>query len=263
MNILITKGFCIVMNRNIIKAVLFIIICIILMTLPAFAGGLNLSIAASLKDVMTELTDVYAKENPGVSFRNNFASSGALAKQIASGAPADLYFSANVKWMDFLTEKKHINAGSVNIMAYNLIVFVGRPGLDVKSVQDVVKLERISIGSPMSVPAGEYAMQAIQKAGIEKQLENKLVMAKDVRACLLYADRGEVNGSFVYKTDAEAMAKNVKILFIVPQNLYPRVTYPMGMTITGSRNAEAAGFFRFMKSGKAKTILVKHGFSIE
>ncbi len=250
------------MKRNTIKMFLGLF-CAMLLALPVYAGNLNLSVAASLKDVMTELTDVYAKENPGVNFRNNFASSGALARQIESGAPADLYFSANVKWMEFLKEKKLIDAGSVKIMAYNLIVFVGKPDPDVKRIQDVVKLERISIGSPMSVPAGEYAMQAIQKAGIAGQLAKKLVMAKDVRTCLLYADKGEVSGSFVYKTDAEEMAKNVKILFVVPQELYPRVTYPMALTVAGSRNAEATGFFKFMQSDKAKTILVKHGFSIK
>ena len=124
----------------------------------------------------------------------------------------------------------------------------------------MVKLNKIAIGSPKSVPAGEYAMQAFKKAGLEKQLESKLVMARDVRECLLYADRGEVDGAFVYKTDAEQMARNVKVLFVVPQEHYPRVTYPMGLTVAGCKKAEAAAFFKFLQSAEAKAVLTKHGF---
>ena len=143
-----------------------------------------------------------------------------------------------------------------------MLVFVGKPELKVTRLQDVVKLEKIAIGSPKSVPAGDYAMQAFKKAGIDKQLENKLVMAKDVRECLLYADRGEVDGAFVYKTDAEQMAKNVKILFTVPQDLYPRVTYPVALTIAGSKKAEAAAFFKFLQTSEAKAVLAKYGFVV-
>jgi molybdate transport system substrate-binding protein len=124
-------------------------------------------------------------------------------------------------------------------------VFVGKPASKVGSVQDVVRLEKIAIGSPKSVPAGDYAMQALKKAGLEKQIEKRLVMARDVRECLLYADRGEVDGAFVYKTDAEQMAKNVKILLAVPQDLYPRVTYPVALTIGGSKKPEAVAFLAF------------------
>ena len=88
-------------------------------------------------------------------------------------------------------------------------------------------------------------------------------MAKDVRECLMYADRGEVAGAFVYKTDAELMAKNVKILFTVPQDLYPRVTYPMGLTAAGSKKAEAAAFYKFLQTPEAEKVLVKYGFVVK
>ena len=125
--------------------------------------------------------------------------------------------------------------------------------------QDLLKLERIAIGSPKSVPAGEYATEAFRKAGIDKQLEKKLIMAKDVRECLMYAERGEVDGAFVYKTDA-LQAKQAKILFTVPQELYPRVTYPMSLTTAGAKNRDAAEFFAFLHGEEAKTVLTKHGF---
>ncbi len=247
------------MKKNIIKLMLALV-CAIISAVPAFAGDVNLSVAMSLKDVMTDLTQQFSKENPAIKFQTNLGGSGAIAKQLESGAPADMFFSANIKWMKFLEEKKLIENKYSKIMAYNSLVFVGKPGLDVKKIQDIIKLDKISIGSPSSVPAGEYAMQALKKAGFEKQLEKKLVMAKDVRTCLMYADKGEVNGSFVYKTDAEEMAKNVKILFTVPQNLYPRVTYPMALTVAGSKNPEAVKFYEFLQTKKAKTILAQHGF---
>jgi molybdate transport system substrate-binding protein len=165
--------------------------------------------------------------------------------------------------MDFLVEKGLVDRKNTVVVAYNAVVFVGKPDLKVKTMQDLVKLEKIAVGSPKSVPAGDYAVQAIKKAGIEKQLEGKLVMGKDVRECLMYADRGEVTGAFVYKTDAEQMAKNVKILFIVPQELYPRVTYPLGITAAGAKKPEAVAYFKFAQSPEGKKILAKHGFVVE
>jgi molybdate transport system substrate-binding protein len=230
---------------------------------PAAAADINLSVAASLTDVAKELTGNYAKTHPGVVFRNNFASSGALAKQIASGAPADLYISANVDWMDHLKAKGFMDEKSITIFAYNVIVFVGMPELKAATLSDVTKLNRIAIGSPKSVPAGQYAAEALKNAGLEKDLQGKLVMAKDVRECLLYADRGEVDGAFVYKTDALEKAQNVKILFTVDQKLYKRVTYPMGLTVPGSKKSEAVEFLKYLRSDEGRKVLTKHGFVVE
>jgi molybdate transport system substrate-binding protein len=229
----------------------------------AMAAEVNLSVAASMKDVVNALTDNYSKNNPGVKFLKNYAASGALAKQIDNGAPADIYISANVKWMDYLKGKKLMDDKSIGTFAYNELVFVGKPSLKVSSMQDLAKLGKIAIGSPKSVPAGEYAMTALKNAGVDRELENKLVMAKDVRECLIYAERGEVEGSFVYKTDALLASKNVKILFTVPHNLYPRVTYPMGLTSTGRKNVAADAFYRFLHSAEAKSVLLQYGFAVK
>jgi len=228
----------------------------------AMAIDINMCVAASLKEGVTEISDAFAKKNPGVLFRSNFGASGALAKQIENGAPADLFFSANVEWMDYLKAKKFMDEKNIAIFAYNVLVFVGKPGLKVSGLNDLAKLEKIAIGSPSSVPAGEYAIGALKKAGLDKELEGKLVMAKDVRACLMYADRGEVDGAFVYKTDAEEMATTAKVLFVVPQDLYPRVTYPVGVTASGSKTPKAVAFFKFLQSDEAREILAKHGFAV-
>jgi molybdate transport system substrate-binding protein len=233
-----------------------------LFTMEAQAADVNLSIAASLKDVINELSDGFAKKNPGVKFLKNYGASGALAKQIENGAPADIFISANLEWMDYLKAKKLVELSSIGTFAYNTLVFAGPSGKKVAGMQDLAKLEKIAIGSPKSVPAGEYAMAAMKKAGIDKQLEKKLVMARDVRDCLMYSERGEVDGSFVYRTDA-LQAKESKIHFTVPQELYPRVVYPMAMTTAGAKNRDAAAFFNYLQSGDAKAVLGKFGFALQ
>ena len=249
--------------KSVISRLFLIFATLMLFAMPANAGNVNLSAAASLREVVTELSGNFSKKNPDVKFQNNFGASGALAKQIENGAPADLFFSANLEWMEYLKKKKLLDEKNIRVFAFNSLVFVGKPDLKVRKMKDVVALDKIAIGSPKSVPAGQYASQAFKKAGIDKQLENKLVMARDVRECLMYAERGEVAGAFVYKTDAEQMAKSVKILFAVPQELYPRVTYPVGITAAGSKKADAAAFYKFLQSSEAKRVLAKHGFVVK
>ena len=244
---------------KIVIKVLVPLVCSLLLATSALAGEINLSVAASLRDVINELSDSFASMHPGVKILKNYGASGQLAKQIESGAPCDLFISANLEWMDYLKHKKLVDNPSIGNFTYNTLVFAGMPG-KASSMQDLPKLERIAIGSPKSVPAGEYAMEAIKKAGLDRQLEKKLVMARDVRDCLMYADRGEVDGGFVYRTDA-LQAKQAKILFTVPQSLYPRVVYPMSLTLAGAKNRDAAAFSAYLKGNEAKSVLAKYGFA--
>lgn len=246
--------------KKTIRGTFIIMAMLALLTVSAHAADINLSVAASLREAVTELSANFSRKNPTTKFINNFGASGALAKQIENGAPADLFFSANQKWMDYLKAKNLLDEKHISIFAFNSLVFVGRPDLKVKTIQDVTTLEKVAIGSPKSVPAGEYAMAALTRAGLDKKLENKLVMARDVRECLMYAERGEVSGAFVYKTDALQMAKKVKILFDIPQELYSPVTYPVGLTLSGSKKADAAAFFDYLQTAEAKGILAKYGF---
>jgi molybdate transport system substrate-binding protein len=248
--------------KSMISKLFQVLVALALFAMTANAGDINVSAAASLKEAVTELTADFTKSNPEAKFINNFGGSGALAKQIENAAPCDIFFSANLEWVDYLKEKKMLDESKISTFAFNELVFVGKPSLKVKNLEDVVKLEKIAIGSPKSVPAGQYATEAFAKAGIGKQLENKLVMAKDVRECLMYAERDEVSGAFVYKTDA-LMAKDVKVLFVVPQKYYQRVTYPVALTLTGSKKAEAVAFDKFLKSNEAKKVLAKYGFAVK
>ncbi len=247
---------------NGLRIIVTALLCTLLLAPAAFAGEVRLSVAASLKDVMNELTGSYQKSHPAVRFVANYGASGTLAKQIEQGAPVDLFISANPKWMAFLQQQNLVDAGSIAVFAHNTLVVAGTAGTRIASMQDLAKLGRIAIGSPKSVPAGEYAMAAIMKAGIGSQLAGKLVMARDVRDCLMYAEEGEVDGAFVYRTDA-LLAKRAKVLFTVPPALYPRVTYPMGLTTVGAKNGDAAVFYRFLQGAAARQILGRYGFSLK
>lgn len=242
-----------------VSKILLQLFFITMLTTPVLAAEVNLSVAASLKEVINELSDRFAKKNPGAKFIKNYGASGALAKQIENGAPADIFISANLEWMAYLKDKGLTDVASIGVFTYNTLVFAGAPG-KASSMQDLLKLERIAIGSPRSVPVGEYAMEAFKNAGIGKQLEKKLVMARDVRECLMYAERGEVDGAFVYRTDA-LLAKRAKILFTVPQDLYPRIKYPQSLTTAGAKNKDATAFFAYLHGDDAKTVLAKYGFA--
>jgi molybdate transport system substrate-binding protein len=229
---------------------------------PGFAGQVHLSVAASLTDAVNEIVESYQKIHPHVKLLANHGGSGALAKQIENGAPADVFISANLEWMEYLRANGRVAPESIGAFAYNTLVFVGADNGKAATMQDLPRLERVAIGSPKSVPAGQYAVRALENAGIAGRMEGKLVMARDVRECLVYAERGEVDGAFVYRTDA-LQARHAKVLFVVPKELYPRVTYPMALTVAGSRSADAVAFFRYLRGETARAILARYGFSLE
>lgn len=250
--------------KNMIMNAITLAFCCILFAAPAvLAGELNLSAAASLKDAINELSDVFVKKHPEVKIVRNYGGSGVLAKQIEQGAPADLFISANPEWVDFLKERKLVEPATIGTFAYNTLVFVGAANQPVTGMNDLPKLRKIALGSPRSVPAGEYALEALRKAGIEKELAGKLVMAKDVREAMKYAELGEVDGAFVYRTDALLLGKQAKILFVVPEGLHGRVTYPLALTVAGAKKKEAREFLRFLQSVEAKRVLVRYGFAVK
>lgn len=226
------------------------------------ADEIRISVPASMTDAMKEIVTQFGATGKHAQIVPNYGPSGTLAKQIVEGAPADIFISANQKWMSYLRDEKKVDQASEKILAANTLVFVGMKNPAVTKLADIVNLKQIAIGSPKSVPAGEYAAQAMAKAGIYKQLEEgqKLVMAKDVRQSLTYADRGEADGAFVYKTDA-LMAEKAVILFEVPQDLYEKVTYPIALTTDGAKDAEAKAFYAFLTGPEAMKVFLKYGFS--
>jgi len=225
------------------------------------AGEINLSAAASTREAMMEIIRGFGKVQPDAIILTNFGASGALAKQTVQGAPTDIFVSANNKWLDYVVKEGKAEGKDRGVFAYNRLVFVGKKGSAVKSMADLKGLQRIALGTPASVPAGQYAEQALRAAGVYEDLDttHKLVMAQDVRQALLYADRGEVDGAFVYRTDA-LLAKEAAILFEVPDDLYDRVAYPMVLSTAGAAKAEARAFHSYLAGPEAREILKKFGF---
>jgi len=250
------------MNHNKTRIFLVFLISAVFIA-QARAGEVTIAIAASLTDACKQIIATFNEKYPEIVIHANYSGSGTLAKQIVQGAPADIYISANPQWMRFLIGKRKIAQETVSTLTHNTLVFIGRTSISVASLADLKTLSRIAIGSPNSVPAGQYARQAMRAAHIYQNLlsDNKLVMAKDVRQALLYADRNEVDGAIVYTTDA-LMAKNAKIIFTIPKNLYNRITYPMAMTNVGAKKKEALMFDTFLQSTAAKKILKKFGFDV-
>ncbi len=224
-----------------------------------FADEVWVSAAASMKDLMTESAKIYRKKNPSASIVGNFGASGVLAKQIENGAPMDIFISANQEWVDYLTKKKFLVPERICPFAGNALVFVGKS--KVRGLQDLGKLERIAVASPRSAPAGAYAREALEKSGWLEKLRKKLIIARDVREALAYAERGEVEGAFVYRTDA-LLAKEGKILFVVSSKLHAPILYPLAMTRKGSAKSGAIAYYQFLQGDEVRGVLKRYGFTV-
>lgn len=206
--------------------------------------------AASTTDALKELAATYPGE-----VRFNFASSGTLARQIAAGAPADVFVSANVKWMDWLQEKKVVNKGSCFNLAANTLVLTAPTGSKLKFDGKIKGL--VAIGDMKSVPAGMYAKEALVHMGWIDDWKPNLVTSSNVRTALLYVQRGETAAGIVYATDAKAAG--LPIVGTFPAQSHSPIVYPAASV---SNNKDALGFLEFLKTDTAKTILKKYGFAI-
>lgn len=247
--------------KNKFGVLVAIVALLVMVASPARAAEVRISAAASMADALKEIAAAFVKERPEVTIRTNFGGSGALAKQIVSGAPADLFISADPKWLDFLIKEGKVAAPWVRTVAFNTLVVVGPGKSAISSLSGLTHFDRIAIGSPKSVPAGQYAEQAMRAAGVYDALQedNKLVMAQDVRQALLYADRGEVAAAFVYRTDA-LLAKRAVILYQVPAPLHDRIAYPLALTRIGEKKPEAKALYDYLASPAAVAVLIKYGF---
>ncbi len=225
------------------------------------ARPVYLAAAASMTDTLQEIITEFKRSHPKAEIFPNFASSGALARQVEQGAPIDIYVSANRKWLEYLVKKGMLSNETLRVLGHNRLVFVGSDNPDVVELQDLLQLDRIGIGTPTSVPAGEYAKEALEKVGLYSTLkaEKKLVMAKDVRQALLYADRKEVDGSFVYNTDAK-LARHARVMFVIPDSYHEKISYAAGLTTSGRGNEMVKLFHEFLTSDVARKIMSKHGF---
>jgi len=234
-------------------------------TAPEFssAATIHASVAASLTDAFKTMATEFTSTHQNVEIVANYGASGTLTRQIVQGAPADLFISANQQWLDYLVDQKAVDPGTIGTLAANRLVFVGVRGAAV-SLADLPGMKRIAIGSPKSVPAGQYAEEVLKKAGLYDAMANggRLVQTQDVRQALIYADRGEADGAFVYRTDA-LLAKEAVILFEVPAEMHAPITYPLALTTAGTMKPHVKAFLDYLHSPAARAVLAMYGFVVE
>ncbi|WP_138751301.1 molybdate ABC transporter substrate-binding protein [Paenibacillus sinopodophylli] len=232
---------------------------------PAETVELIISAAASMKDALTELQKTYEAANTNIKLSFNFGASGALQQQIEQGAPADLFLSAAVKNMTALVDKQLIDsAQQVNLLNNELVVVVpADSAAAIGAIADLSKAEvkTVAIGIPESVPAGNYAKEALTSANLWDSLQTKSVQGKDVRQVLQYVETGNADAGFVYKTDALTSDK-VKIAFTVDQASYKAIQYPIGIVKATKHSQEAEQFYTYLQTQEALDVFVKYGFTV-
>ncbi|WP_348623236.1 molybdate ABC transporter substrate-binding protein [Paenibacillus peoriae] len=226
---------------------------------------LTISAAASLTDALKEIQHSYESIHTGIKLNFNFGGSGALEKQIEQGAPSDLFLSASTKNMKSLVDQQLIDTKKQKTWLTNeLVAVIPVDGtMNIASVTDLTKKEvkKVAIGIPESVPAGNYAQEALTKAKLWDTLQSKLVQAKDVRQVLQYVETGNADVGFVYKTDALTSQK-AKIAFEVDPKTYSPVEYPIGIVKATKHIQEAEDFYAYLQSQESLNIMAKYGFTI-
>jgi molybdate transport system substrate-binding protein len=221
--------------------------------------------AASLKNALDDVNAAFTKAS-NVKVTASYAATSALAKQLEAGAPADVFLSADLKWMDFAVNKKLVKPDTrFNLLGNKLVLIAGKDSKlnDVQIGQgfDIAKLAgdgRIAVADTKAVPAGLYAKAALEKLGAWKAAEPKLAQAENVRATLAFVARGETPIGIVYETDAK-VEPNVKIVGHFPDGSYPPVTYPAAATVNAK--AAASKYLAFLRTDAAKDVFEKYGFS--
>jgi molybdate transport system substrate-binding protein len=228
------------------------------------AQELTFSVAISMKEAVEEVGRRFQQTRPGVFLRYNFGSSGELQKQIEAGAPVDLFVSAANRQMDELEKKGVILASSRRTFARNALsaIVPTDSGLGITRPVDLVQpqVQRIVIGNPKTVPAGQYAEESLRGLGLWDALRPKLVLGENVRQALEYVARGEVEVGFVYASDVTARKERVKEAFRPPQTSYTPVTYPVAV-VAGSRHVRLGeAFIDLLLGPDGQAALTRLGF---
>jgi molybdate transport system substrate-binding protein len=245
-----------------------LLLCLLLAPLTARAQELTVFAAASLTDAMKDVSAQWAKGGHQP-LRMSFGASSTLARQIEQGAPANVFASADEKWMNYLADKKLIVADTRKDLLGNdlvLVVPADKPqhvtiGPNFNLVGLLGPNGRVATGDPAHVPVGIYAEQALKKLGIWDAVSPRLARTDDVRAALLLVERGEAPAGIVYATDA-AVSTGVMIAGVFPANSHDPVSYPFAVVKSGD-TPEARALMTFLAGPEARAIFDKRGFKVE
>jgi molybdate transport system substrate-binding protein len=242
----------------------------ITMLLPVRAQNQSVTVfaAASLKTALSDIAAEWRKET-GKTARISYAASGPLAKQIEAGAPADIFISADVAWMDYAAERKLIKPETRRNLLGNALVLVAPADskaqpMEINAQSDLTGLlgaeGRLAMGEPRSVPAGAYAQKALTSLGLWAKVKDRIAQTESVRATLIFVARGEAPLGIVYRSDAHA-EPHVKVLARFPESSHPPIVYPLAM-VAASTNPDAKAFHDYLATPAATAIFTRESFDV-
>lgn len=221
--------------------------------------------AASLKNAYEEeLIPMFEEQNPGVTVTGTYDSSGKLQTQIEEGLGADVFMSAATTQMDALNEEGMIASDTITNLLENKIVLIvpSSSELGLASFEDIAKAESIALGDPASVPAGQYAQEALTNLGIWDSIQDKVSFGTNVTEVLNQVAAASADAGIVYATDAASMADQVTVIAEAPEgSLAEPVIYPVAVVANSAHPDEANAFVDFLKTDEAMAVFESYGFS--
>lgn len=239
----------------------------LLPTLAQAQSSVVIFAAASMKNALDEVAATWAKDTGKAAPKIAYAASSALARQMEQGAPADLFISADLDWMNYVEGKNLIRNGTRFDLLGNKIVMIAPRDSGTTTLAitgpDLTKAlagGKLAMGNVAAVPAGKYGKAALEKLGAWNAVKDSIAQADNVRAALILVARGEAPLGVVYSTDAAA-EPSVKIVATFPADSHPAIIYPAALT-RDSKNADASAFLDFLRSAKARTAFEKQGFTV-
>jgi molybdate transport system substrate-binding protein len=224
---------------------------------------ITISVAASLQDAITEVEASYQHQYGAVELRNNFGSSGTLAREIEDGAPVDAMISAGEKQMDDLQAKGLLAGGTRANLLVNSLVLIAPKDSSLHGFEGLTgtQVRIVALGDPTIVPAGQYGLQTLKNLKLYDKIKPRIVLGKDVRQVLAYVETGNADAGLVYATDA-LISNKVHVVAVAPPATHAPIVYPMAV-IAGRRQQNAArAFLEYLRSPAARAIFVKHGFTM-
>jgi molybdate transport system substrate-binding protein len=231
----------------------------------AGAAELVISAAVSLKEALEPIGRAFTQPRPGVSLRYNFGASGELQKQIEAGAPVDVFLAAGRQPVDDLERAGLILRGTRRVFAGNVLVAL-RPAdsvLDISGPSDLLdrRVQKIAIGNPKTVPAGQYAEESLRALTLWERLRPKLVFGENVRQVLDWVVRGEVDVGVVYATDGAARLDRVRLAFAFPPDTHRPIVYVAAVIAASRQPGLAREFVDALTSREAQAALGRAGFA--
>jgi molybdate transport system substrate-binding protein len=241
--------------------VLRVVLAVLAFTSPAAGEEVSLYAAASLTDALRDVVSGFEKDT-GHEVAFNFGGSNDLARQIKAGAPADVFFSADVAQMDGLVAAGLVRAEDrVDVLSNALVAVVpGASTVRLSGPRDLPALRRLALANPQAVPAGVYARKWLESVGLWSAVADKVVPTLDVRAALAAVESENADAAIVYRTDA-SISRGVRVAFEVPRDEAPAIVYPLAR-LAASQKRATTELVRYLTSPRAREVYRRHGFLV-